>query len=461
MMAEDYLSVIDEKSELIDRISDSIWDYAETTYNEFNSSQCLCDALSNEGFTVTTGLGGIPTAFSGSFGKGKPVIAVIGEFDALSDLSQEAGNTERCPLKAENGHGCGHNQLGAGSFAAALAVKRFLEEEKCDGTVVYFGCPAEETGAGKSFMVKAGVFDNVDAALYWHPADVTCVRPFRNLANAVIDFSFDGRAAHAGSHPHLGRSALDAVELMNVGVQFLREHIIADARVHYAFKDAGGSSPNVVQPHSEIRYLLRAPDIADLKEIRDRVIDIARGAALMTGTTVTWKEGQGASNIVLNNVLMRILQDCLEHTEMPAPTDEELKFASRLCRTGLAGYPGVDSETPYDLQIRPLDLSEKLKFTSNDLGDVSWICPTVQLYTSSQVRGTPNHSWQLTAQGKSSFGHKMLRFAGKVLARTAAELFRDPSIIEEAKSEQKKRIGDTRYVSPIPDDIECPFTPAG
>lgn len=457
-MAEGYLSVIDEKSVLIDEISDSIWDFAETTYAEFNSSKCLCDALSGEGFTVSRQLGGIPTAFSGSYGKGRPVIAVIGEFDALSGLSQEAGNTERCPLKTGNGHGCGHNQLGAGSFAAALAVKKYLEENKCDGTVVYYGCPAEECGAGKSFMVKSGVFDDVDAALYWHPSDVTCVRPFRNLANTVVDFTFDGQAAHAGSHPHLGRSALDAVELMNVGVQFLREHIISDARVHYAFKDAGGSSPNVVHPHSEIQYLLRAPDIGALQEIKERVIDIAKGAALMTGTTVNWKEGQGASNIVLNTVLMKVLHDQLEQTEMPAPSESELAFARQLSQTALAGYPGVDSQMPYDLSIKPLDLSEKLKFTSNDLGDVSWICPTVQLYASCQVRGTPNHSWQLTAQGKSSFGHKMLRYAGKVLARTAVELINHPSVIEEAKCEQKKRIGDTKYVSPIPDNIDYPFT---
>lgn len=454
MNVDSYLSDIDINSNSFDSLSDYIWDNPELGYKEFKASSAIKQVLRDNGFKLEENLGNIPTAFSGTFGTGKPIIGILGEFDALSGMGQKANSTNYDPDHNENGHACGHNQLGVGSLAACFAVKKYLEEAKVSGTVIYLGCPAEETGSGKTFMVREGVFDNLDVALYWHPATENYVRPYRNLANSIIVFDFKGISAHAGSSAYLGRSALDAAELMNVGVQFLREHIIPEARIHYSFLDTGGISPNVVQASSKLKYMIRAPRMEDVRVITDRVINIAKGAALMTETEVTWQEKCGASSLILNSVLMETLQNVLETLPPPVPDTDDLRYGRAMLADGMANMSNIDIKNPYHTDIKALDRTEPLKYTSNDLGDVSWVCPIVQLYTASQLFGTPNHTWAVTTQGKSSMGHKMMRYAGKVLAKTAVTLIENPEIIEKSKEEHRKRIGTSSYICPIPEGME-------
>ena len=304
---ETILSAIEEKRALLEQTSDYIWDNAETAFTEHKSAAWLCDVLRKEGFTVEENLAGIKTAFSGRFGSGKPVIGILGEFDALSGLSQVAGVAEQISAGGEAGHGCGHNLLGTGSLGAAIGVKAWLEATGKPGTVIYFGCPGEEGGSGKAFMARDGVFDELDAALCWHPAENNKALNKRWLGNYQVLYKFDGKASHAGGSPEKGRSALDAVELMNIGVQFLQEHIPTSCRIHYAITDTGGFSPNVVQPHAEVLYLMRGVSNAVVADLYDRVNDIAKGAALMTGTTESHQFIKACSNVIPNDAIQKML----------------------------------------------------------------------------------------------------------------------------------------------------------
>ena len=274
-----------EKKQQYFDAADRIWEHPETSFEEYFAADLLCSLLEKEGFAVTRPLAGMETAFLGRFGSGHPVIGILGEYDALYAMSQEADAAQPKPT-GEKGHGCGHNLLGAGSLAAAVAVKDYLQENGKEGTVIYYGCPGEEGGSGKAFMAREGVFDGLDAALTWHPGDINAANSVSTLAVFKVHYHFTGRAAHAAACPQLGRSALDAAELMNIGTQFLREHIIPEARIHYAIVNAGGKSPNVVQPEAENSYYIRAPRLSQVRELKERVDDIARGAALMTGTSV-------------------------------------------------------------------------------------------------------------------------------------------------------------------------------
>ena len=278
---------IDARKAALVNASDAIWDHPQVNFPEDYAADMLCSLLEQNGFALEKQLDDMPTAFRATFGSGKPVIAFLGEYDALSALSQQAGCLTKMPVETgAPGHGCGHNLLGVGSLAAALAVKDLIAAGTVSGTVVYFGCPAEETASAKAFLARDGYFGGIDAILTWHPWDYTGIWPGGSLANVKLIFRFKGQAAHAAGSPHLGRSALDALELMNVGVQFLREHVPEDTRIHYAITDAGGASPNVVQAKSEAVYLVRSPRLSDLTDIVERVKDCARGAAIMTGTQV-------------------------------------------------------------------------------------------------------------------------------------------------------------------------------
>ena len=321
------LKAVDRERGPVCEASDRIWDQPETAFQEFHSTDVLCELLEKEGFRVEKNLAGIATAFSGTYGSGKPVVGILGEFDALSGLSQESESLEKTALvDGAPGHGCGHNLLGAGSVAAAIAVKEYLEKNGKEGTVIFFGCPGEEGGSGKSFMARDGVFDNLDFAVTWHPGDKNVVSVGSSLANYQIIYRFYGQASHAAACPELGRSALDAVELMNTGVQYLREHIIQEARIHYAITNTGGYSPNVVQPYSEVLYLIRAPKNSQVKEIYERVNDIARGAALMTGTKMELQFVKACSNLVDNTVMEEIMQKNLEEIEREPYTAEEIEI---------------------------------------------------------------------------------------------------------------------------------------
>jgi len=461
------METIDQASDRLCTLSDSIWDTAETAYRETRSAAMQIEALRELGFQVEENLAGIATAFSGRFGQGRPVIGILGEFDALSGLSQKAGRAVKEPAaEGGNGHGCGHNLLGVGGIGAALAVRQYLLDTGKPGTIIYYGCPAEESGSGKSFMARDGVFNELDCALTWHPEGGTFVLSHSTLANVQINYRFTGVAAHAADCPHLGRSALDACELMNVGVQFLREHIIPEARVHYAITDTGGYSPNVVQASAQVLYLIRAPKNEQVEEIRRRVDDIARGAALMTGTTVEIEFVKACSNILPNRTLGRALRKSMEETPAPVFDEEDQAFAKAIQATITA--PGIAEQVLqalppeerkkfakwkgaalYDL-VLPMAWDETPTPGSSDVGDVSWVCPTAWAMVATMAASTPGHSWQLTAQGKSGIAHKGMLHAAKILAGTAIDLIEDPETVEAAKAELRERLGGKPFVSPIP-----------
>lgn len=465
------LNVIDEKSAQFAALSDDIWGYAETAFLEFKSAEALCGALEKEGFEVERGIAGIETAFLGRFGSGKPVIGFLGEFDALFGMSQEAGAAQQKEGPTGNaGHGCGHNLLGVGSLAAAFAAKAYLEENPGAGTVIYYGCPGEEGGSGKAFMAREGVFAELDAALTWHPGMANTVSSGSSLANIQALFRFKGISAHAAANPETGRSALDAVELMNVGVNFLREHMPLDNRVHYAITNAGGLSPNVVQPQAEVLYLCRAPKNAGAQALYDWVCDIARGAALMTQTSVEIEFIKACSNVVVNQTLEALLQENLNAVPLPVYTDAQLApaHAVRATTANCAGWYEqleangneeaaamlrAEDAAPVHQGVLPYVKSEKASPGSTDVGDVSWVCPTAQIGAATMVKMSPGHSWQIVSQGKSEVAHGATLYAAKVMARTAIDLFTQPETLAAAKAEHARRVPEG-YTCPIPQGIK-------
>ena len=446
--------VIEAKKESLAALSEKIWEYAELSMTEFRSTAAYVAVLKEEGFTVEENLCGIPTAFSGTYGEGRPIIGILGEYDALSGLSQEAGATEHKPLvEGGTGQGCGHNLLGVGSLGAAIAVKEALKAGLLHGTVIFYGCPGEEGCAGKTFMARDGVFRKLDAALCWHPGDCNQVTVGSNAASIQVEYSFEGAAAHAADDPWNGRSALDAAELMNVGVQFLREHMPPKGSVHYAFKDVGGVCPNVVQPTAKLIYMVRGENVRAAKKLLARVDNIAKGAALMTGTTVSLRRIDGTSSTLSNQTIEQVLQDNLLAAPLPTYTEEELQYAAKLKAT----FPNLEIPgilPKYSAKIRkqvaeitdnghmvmnnfimPYTPCEAFSSGSTDVGDVSWLTPTAQFTAATWASGSPGHSWQNVSIGGTTVGRKGMYFASKVLAGTAADLMEDSELLKEAREE--------------------------
>ncbi|WP_417579380.1 M20 family metallopeptidase [Pelagibacterium sp.] len=461
--------LIDEKQQAFLELSDRIWGMPEVAYTEYRSVNEHRDMLAAEGFAITENAAGIPTSVVGEFGSGGPVIAFLGEYDALPGLSQEAGIAEPRPLPGNgNGHGCGHNMLGSAALLAAAAFKKYLEETGVPGTVRYYGCPAEEGGAAKTFMVRAGLFDDVDAAITWHPAAITKVDEAKSLANTRIDFTFTGRASHAAAAPHLGRSALDAVELMNVGVNYLREHVPSDSRIHYAILDGGGIAPNVVQAHAKTRYAVRSRDVHAMQELNGRVIKVANGAAMMTETEVAVKIHSAVSNLIGNTPLENLMFDNMQRLG-PVPFDAaDHAYAGQIQATLSAAdidseyrRCGVEQRDGLSLCdfIAPLDAVGEPMVGSTDVGDVSWVVPTVQARVATHAIGTPGHSWQITAQGKAPAAHKGLVHAAKIMAGTAIDLLTRPETLAAAKADLDARVAKTPYVSPMPAEVTPPVEP--
>ena len=463
------LAAIDAGADLVRSVADRIWEYAELSLQESKSAECYCEVLEKEGFQVERGICNIETAFSASFGSGRPVIGILAEYDALSGLSQKAGSLVREEIvPGGSGHGCGHNLLGAGAFAAALGVKAYLEENDCPGTVILYGCPGEEGGASKAFMARDGVWKDLDAALTWHPEDVNEVATGSSNSCIQVQYKFTGIASHAAGAPEMGRSALDAVELMNIGVQFLREHMSDKARIHYAITDAGGCSPNVVQPKASVLYMVRSNHVAEAVELEKRVDKIAEGAALMTETTFEKKFIDGLADTVSNFALERVLYENFRELGVPSYTEEEHAFADQLAETYPSeGYlPGVAAEFDSELRdqvqalreknghamnafLAPLYQGEAFKAGSTDVGDVSWLTPTAQIHVASWPNGCPGHSWQNVSCDGTEIGKKAAVHAGKVLAAAAIDLLTRPELLKEAREEFEKR---TRagYICPIP-----------
>jgi aminobenzoyl-glutamate utilization protein B len=456
--------LVDERREPYAALSDTVWGMPELCYDEHRSCAEHIAMLEREGFRITKNVADIPTAVMGESGEDGPVIAILGEYDALPGLSQEAGIAEPKPIPGETrGHGCGHNLLGSASLLAAAAVKDWLKANNLKGRVRYYGCPAEEGGAAKGFMVRAGAFDDVDIAISWHPAAFSGVNEAVSLANTRIDFSFQGRAAHAASSPHLGRSALDAIELMNVGVNYMREHMPSDARIHYAYLDAGGIAPNVVQARTKVRYLIRARNLEELTGLVERVRKIADGAALMTETTVSTQVISAVSNLLGNSPLEQAMHANFERLGPPPFTAEDRAFAAEIQETlrpedisSAYRRQGLPPETGKALcdAIVPLGAKGAGMNGSTDVGDVSWKVPTVQARGATYAIGTPGHSWQVVAQGKTDAAHTGMVHVAKIMAGTAVDALLNPDLIAKAKADHHARTGGKPYHSPLPADAK-------
>ncbi len=461
------IAYIDENQQIFTELSAKIWENPEISLKEYKSAAFYIEVLEKYGFEVERNLGGIETAFKATYGHGKPVIGFLGEYDALSGMSQKRGSTEHDPIEVGGlGHGCGHNMLGTGDLAAAFAVKDYLEKTGREGTVIFYGCPGEEGGASKAFFARDNMWTELDAALTWHPADVNEIVSGTNNSTVQVLYEYKGVSAHAAGDPYNGRSALDAVELMNIGVQFLREHTKDDCRIHYSILDAGGSSPNVVQDHASVLYMVRAIKVADTVKLMKRVDKIADGAALMTETSYERTFIDGTADVIPNFTLEELAYRNFEEVGMPEYSEEELAFAEAIeahCPDNTT--PGISAL--YDAEVAAkvrewsnggtralnnylIPLVHTLGFHpgSTDVGDVSWQTPTVQIRVAAFAGGAPGHSWQNVAMGGSTIGDKALLQAGKVLACSAIELFEQPEILKKAKNEFDMRTAEG-YVCPI------------
>ena len=460
--------IIEANAPLLTDLSDTIWEYAELSLLEYKSTAAYVQVLKEQGFTVEENLCGIPTAFKGSFGSGSPKIGILGEYDALSGLSQVPGIAEKQELiKGGCGQGCGHHLLGVGSLGAAIAIKEAIAAGQLTGTVVFYGCPGEEGCAGKTFMARDGEFVDLDAALTWHPGDTNEISVGSNAACIQMEYTFTGIAAHAAGDPFNGRSALDAAELMNVGVNFLREHMKPKESVHYSFSDAGGISPNVVQPIAKLVYMVRSDTVRHAKALLRRVENIARGAALMTDTTVTWRQIDGTSDTLSNQILEQLLFENLSAAPLPEYTEDEVIFAKQLKATFVEGpLPGNMTDTvpalkkfiqektnnghaPLNDFVIPYYPGSPYSPGSTDVGDVSWLTPTAQFNTVTWPAGSPGHSWQNVSCGKSGIAHKGMLLASKVLAGACADLMEKPDLLAQAKAE---------FAITAADGYDCPLS---
>lgn len=459
---------IDSNKERLSEISDEIWGYAELGYVEFKSSKLLADELEEHSFEVERGLAGIPTAFIGTWGGGKPVIGVMGEYDALPGLSQKTVPYKEPIKKGEPGHGCGHNIHGTSGLGGALALRYAMEKAGIEGTVKFFGCPAEEMLSGKVWMVREGLFDGVDAVLSHHPSSMNYGSLKSSNANNAVKFHFHGKTAHAAGSPEQGRSSLDAVELMNTGVNFLREHIIQDARIHYVIEEGGGQ-PNVVPDYARSWYLIRAPERDQLEPIYQRVLKIAEGASLMTETELEVDFIKGIYNKLPSKTLSDAIAENMRLIGVPEYSDEEMRFAEEIAKSiskedkrntlWKSKRPGWEElmEVLIDRTIPDAWDDGDTSHGSTDVSDVSWQAPTMEFGTCTWVLGTPGHSWQNVALAGMSIGHKSLLFASKVIAATGIDLLTKPGLIKAAWEELERRKAGREYVSPIPADLGPPL----
>ncbi|MFL2807232.1 MAG: amidohydrolase [Paracoccaceae bacterium] len=448
-------------------LADQVWSTPETCYGEHLSMEAHYSELIHHGFKVKQGIAGIPTALIAEAGTKGPVIAFLGEYDALAGLSQHSDIFEEKPVKKNgNGHGCGHNLLGSAAMQAATSLKNWMTETGTEGIIRYYGCPAEEGGAAKTFMVREKAFEDVDVAITWHPGSLTGVVRGSSLANCRVDFMFEGRASHAAGAPHLGRSALDAIELMNVGVNYMREHMPDKARIHYAIIDGGGISPNVVQSKGRVRYVVRDENTPKMLKLLERVKKIARGAAMMTETKVKIKMLAGVSNLIYNKTLGEVMQRNLDLLGPPVFTNKERQYAKKMQSTMSyndietaylqAGISEVKDQVLAE-SIVPPNAKEIGMSGSTDVADVSWVVPTVQLWGANYTIGTPFHSWQMTAQGKSSIAIKGMTHAATAMAATGVDVLLDKKLREDAWLDLQKLLDQNAYVSPLLDNAKPPI----
>lgn len=423
------LTNIDNTREVYKKIALQIWDYAEVGFKEYKSTALLQKTLQQNGFTIDTGVADIPTAFVATYGHGKPVIGILAEYDALPGMSQDSVADKKILPGKNAGHACGHHLLGTAGIAAAVEIKKLLEKKQLQGTIRVYGTPAEEGGSGKVYMVRAGLFKDVDAVIHWHPGSKNAVMEGSSLANISARFRFYGVAAHAAAAPDKGRSALDAVESMDYMVNMMREHIPSDTRIHYVITD-GGKAPNVVPDFAESYYYVRNPDRENVKQIFERVTKAGQGAALGTGTRMEVEITGGVYDLLINRTLAQAMQKNLELTGGLNYTPAETLFAQKIQSTFTYAVPKVESVK----DIAPLDPSNDIG-GSTDVADVSWNVPTVGLSAATWVAGTPAHSWQAVASGGTDIGIKGMVVAAKCMALTAIDLFTDHALLDKATAE--------------------------
>jgi len=434
------MKMIDGGYDQYKQVALQIWENAELGYKEVKSSTLLQETLKNEGFVVEAGVAEIPTAFVATYGSGSPVIGILAEFDALPGLAQQAVPEKKGIEGKAGGHGCGHHLFGTASVAAGISIKKLIEEKKLKGTIKVFGCPAEEGGSGKVYMVRAGLFNDVDVAVHWHPGAENGVTMTSALANSSAKFRFYGLSAHAAGAPDRGRSSLDAVESMNYMVNLMREHIPQETRIHYVIT-SGGKAPNVVPDFAEVYYYVRHPKRDQVKQIFERVVTAAKAAAMGTETRMDYEIIGGTHDLLLNRTLGEAMQKNLEKVGGVKYTAEEIEFAKKIQSSFTYKAPAISQSD----SITPLKIETDAGGGSTDVGDVSYAVPTVGLRAATWVPGTPAHSWQAVACGGTEIGTKGMMVAAKTMAMTAIDLFTDPTLIQKSKDEFLKVKGDYKY----------------
>lgn len=448
---------VDQNAAILEDLAKKIWEHPETAFNEVKACEWTAEVLKNAGFEVEVGYVGMPTAIRATWGKGHPRIGFLGEYDALPGLSQKVSTEKEPVCEGAPGQGCGHNLLGVACLGAALGMKAELEASGKEGTVVFYSCPAEEVLTGKAFMAREGAFADLDAAFSWHGATTNHLTTgtMTGLNSAV--FHFHGVTAHAGGDPHNGRSALDAVELMNVGANYLREHVTSDVRIHYVIKE-GGTAPNIVPDTASVWYYVRALSREAVEDTYRRLVLVAEGAAHMTETKLEIEFLGGCYNTLNPVKFTTMTRDVMAEIEMPQWTEEEKKFADALNKKSQqydrVKASGLLDNGPLCTFVSPV-LNED-GYGSTDVGDVQHIVPCVQVMTATYNLAAPGHSWQVTACSGMSIGMKGMLYGAKVMAASAMKLVNEPKLLEEAKEEFKKQMNGRTYKCPIPKEIPVP-----
>ena len=449
--SDDILISIDKHKSKFENVALEIWDYAELGYLEKNSSSLLASSLEDEGFTIKKGLAGIPSAFIAEFNNGGPVIGILGEFDALPGLAQTTSPFKEVANNSNGaGHACGHHLFGAASAWAAVAIKEWIVKNNIRGTIRFYGTPAEEGGSGKVYMVREGLFEDVDIVLHWHPDDSNSANSRTSNSNKSAKFTFSGISAHAAGSPEQGRSALDGVEAMNHMVNMMREHIPQESRIHYVITK-GGLAPNVVPDLAEVYYYVRHPKMTVVEDLFLRVVNTANGAAIGTDTKMTYEVMHGNFSLLPNDTLQKIVHKNLESLGGIKYNAQENAYASLMYET----FFEPDNQIGSQETVRPFKTSHG--YGSTDVGDVSWNVPTAGFRAATWVPGTASHSWQAVASGGTSIGLKGAELAAKTLAMSAIEIYSNPSIIEEAKAELNERIGKDFEYKPLLGDRNPPL----
>lgn len=466
MSKNNLLQWLEKNADVFEDVAKKIWENPEVGYNETFASDLQMKVMKEAGFRIAGNTGGVQTAFVAEYGAGKPVIGILGEFDALPGLSQKVSPVSDPVVTGGPGHGCGHNLLGTGGVAAAMALKELIAGQELQGTIRYYGCPAEELLSGKTYMARAGAFDDLDCALTWHPGNMNVTANISMTALTAVEFHFTGITAHAAAAPHLGRSALDAVELMNVGANYLREHVPDGTRIHYQITN-GGLAPNIVPDEASVYYFLRSANRKQVDELYERIVKVAKGAAMMTDTSVTWTIKAGCYDMLPNIALNELMFNQTELTGAIAYTDEERKFAADLLKSldpAVAEasrkqnlFLGVeDSHLPGGF-IHDLRMIGMSAGGSSDVGDVSWIVPVGQVLTVCAPAGIQVHTWQATASFGSSIGFKGMHYASKIMALAAYDLFQnEDGILDKAKAEFASKTQNFTFKAGIPDEIQPP-----